>query len=144
MKEIPLSRKLIYRYRSKQDFQCSKRSGWKETTQWQWTLWDANVRSDYCSCLTTCATVQKKRRGYRFKHACSPLLSGYPLHWEGCTASTTYLLSWKESINILHSVEICSVQGILAGKYLKRGRKTNTINNSSPLISVTLHSIHHF
>lgn len=37
--------------------------------------------------------------------------------------STTYLLSGKESVNILHSIEICSVQGVLAGKYLKGERR---------------------
>lgn len=58
--------------------------------------------------------------------------------------STTYLLSGKESINVLHSVEICSVQWILAGKYLKRGKKTNAFNNTSPFISVTLLNIHYF
>lgn len=64
-------------------------------------------------------------------------------HREGCAVTTTYLLSGKESINILHSIEICSVQWILAGKYLKRGKETNTINTPL-LISLTLHSIYYF
>lgn len=37
--------------------------------------------------------------------------------------STTYLLSGKESVDVLHSVEICSVQGILAGEHLRKGRE---------------------
>lgn len=87
------------------------------------TSLDEDLRSDYCHSITTYAIVWKKRL-YRLKHAFSRLLSGYSLHQgEGFTVSTTHLLSGKQSVNVLHSVEICSVQGILAGKHLRRGKE---------------------